>query len=104
MDFVSTAWDLGVRVNLRQAGNRAVGEPGCERGFSLLTSKPGMTWQRRAPTELGVRGRGRGSGSAGRAVSSQSGCALRRSDADFAARRTVETRYIIADIGLVLAF
>ena len=27
-----------------------------------------------------------------------------RSDSDFAARRTLETRYIIADIGLVLAF
>ena len=61
VDFVSTAWDLGVRVNLRQAGIVAVGEPGVRaRLFSLLTSKPGMTWQRRAPTEAGDTRPGQG--------------------------------------------
>jgi len=67
VDFVSTGWDLGGRVNFREAGM----VPWVSLG-GLFALDPGVRHG--------------------------------RSDADFATRGTMRTRYIIADVGLVLTF
>lgn len=105
VEFVSTAWDLGVRVNFRSdgivpwvslgasaalfdaqvgAGNAVIGE-GSDRGWGYEVG---------AGVLVPVRG----------PFAFNPGVRYGRSDAEFATRGTLETRYVIADVGLVLAF
>ena len=105
VDFVSTAWDLGVRVNLRQAGI----VPWVSLGASAALFAAHVETGNDVATEGSDRGWGYEAGAGvlvplGGPFLVNPGVRYGRSDADFAARRTLETRYLIADIGLVLAF
>ena len=105
VDFVSTAWDLGIRVNLRAAG--------IVPWVSLGTSA--ALFDARVDTGSGVqregsdRGWGYEAGAGflipiGGPFVLNPGVRYGRGDVDFASRGTLETRYIITDVGLVLVF
>ena len=105
VDFVSTAWDLGVRVNLRQAGI----VPWVSLGASAALFAAHVETGNDVATEGSDRGWGYEAGVGvlvplGGPFLVNPGVRYGRSDADFAARGTLETRYIVADVGLVLAF
>ena len=105
VDFVSTAWDLGVRLNLRQAGivpwvslgaTAALFDARVETGNDVAREGSDRGWGFEVGAGVLVPLRG--------PFLVNPGVRYGRSDADFAARGTLETRYIIADVGLVLAF
>ena len=105
VDFVSTAWDLGIRVNLRSAG--IVPWVGLGASAALVDARVGTgnTVQR----EDSDRGWGYEAGAGvlipiGGQWALNPGARYGRNDVAFASRGTLETRYFIADLGLVLAF
>ena len=114
VDFVSTAWDLGVRLNLRQEGimpwvslgaTAAVFDAHVETGTGVVTENSD------GPRTSGLHTLGWGyEVGAGALVPLggqffiDPGMRYGRSDVDFASRGTLETRYIVVDLGLVLVF
>ena len=105
VDFVSTAWDLGVRLNLRQEGimpwvslgaTAAVFDAHVETGAGVVTEDSDFGWGYEVGAGALVPLGGR--------FFIDSGMRYGRSDVDFASRGTLETRYIVVDLGLVLAF
>ena len=105
VDFVSTSWDLGVRVNLRQAGivpwvslgaSAALMEAHVETGGGVVREGSDRGWGYEVGAGVLVPVRG--------LLAINPAVRYGRSDVDFASRDTLETRYIIADLGLVLAF
>ena len=105
VNFVSTAWDLGMRVNLREAGI----VPWVSLGATAALFDARVDTGGVVSREDSDRGWGYEAG-AGVLVPVGGPFALNpavrygRSDADFASRGPMETRYIITDISLVLAF
>ena len=105
VDFVSTAWDLGVRLNLRQEGimpwvslgaTAVVFDAHVETGTGVMTEDSDLGW-----------GYEVGAGALvplGGQFFIDPGMRYGRSDVDFASRGTLETRYIVVDLGLVLVF
>jgi hypothetical protein len=104
-DFVSTAWDLGVRVNFREAGmvpwvslggTAALFDAHVDTGggIALEASDRGWGYEVGAGVLVPVTG----------LFALDPGVRYGRSDAGFGTRGTMKTRYIIADVGLVLAF
>ena len=105
VDFVSTAWDLGTRVNFRTAGI----VPWVSLGASAALFDAHVGTGNVVAREGSDRGWGYEVGAGvlvpvGGPFALNPGVRYGRSDADFASRGTLETRYIIADLGLVLAF
>ena len=105
VDFVSTAWDLGMRVHLRAAGivpwvslgaSTALFEARVETGNGLMREGSDRGWGYEAGAGFLIP--------VGRPFALNPGVRYGRSDVDFASRGTLETRHIIADLGLVLAF
>ena len=105
VDFVSTAWDLGVRLNLRQEGimpwvslgaTAAVFDAHVETGTGVVTEDSDLGWGYEVGAGALVPLGGR--------FFIDPGMRYGRSDVDFASRGTLETRYIVVDLGLVLAF
>ncbi len=105
VDFVSTAWDLGVRVNLRRAGivpwvslgaTAAVFDARVDTGDAVVSEGSDLGWGYEAGVGVLVP--------LGGPFLVNPGVRYGRGDVDFASRGTLETRYIVADIGLVLAF
>jgi len=105
VDFVSTAWDLGIRVNLRATGivpwvsvgaSAAIFDARVDTGTGVQreSSERGWGFEAGAGILIPVRG----------PFALNPGVRYGRSDVDFASRGTLETRYFIADLGLVLAF
>ncbi len=105
VDFVSTAWDLGIRVNLRATGivpwvsvgaSAAIFDARVDTGTGVQreSSERGWGFEAGAGVLIPVRG----------PLALNPGVRYGRSDVDFASRGTLETRYFIADLGLVLAF
>ena len=105
VDFVSTSWDLGVRVNFRRAGivpwvslgaTAALFDARVETGGGVVSegSDRGWGYELGAGVLVPVTGR----------LAINPAVRYGRSDVDFASRGTLETRYIIANVGLVLAF
>ena len=105
VDFVSTAWDLGMRVHLRTAGIVPWVSLGTSAALFDARVETGNGLQR----EGSDRGWGYEAGAGflipvGGPFALNPGVRYGRSDVDFASRGTLETRYFIADVGLVLAF
>ena len=105
VDFVSTAWDLGVRVNLRRTGitpwvslgaTAATFAAHVETGGVVTTENSDLGWGYEVGAGVLVP--------VGGLLAINPGVRYGRGDVDFASRGTLETRYIVADIGLVLAF
>jgi hypothetical protein len=105
VDFVSTAWDLGVRVNLREAGivpwvslggTAALFDAHVDTGGAIALEASDRGWGYEAGAGVLVP--------IGGPFALNPGVRYGRSDVDFTGRGTMETRYIIADVGLVLAF
>lgn len=105
VDFVSTAWDLGVRVNFRQEGimpwvslgaSAAVVDAHVDSGSVVLTEASDRGWGYEVGAGVLVPLRG--------PFFINPGVRYGRSDVDFTGRGTLETRYIVVDVGLVLAF
>ncbi len=105
VDFVSTGWDLGVRVNLRQAGIipwvslgavAAILDAHVETGGVVVKESSDLGWGYEVGAGVLVP--------VGGPFLINPGVRYGRSDADFTGRGTLETRYIVADVGLVLAF
>ena len=105
VDFVSTAWDLGVRLNFRAAGivpwvslgaTAAIMEARVDTGGNVVPedSKRGWGYEAGAGVLIPIGG----------PFALNPGVRYGRSDAEFASRGTLETRAIITDLGLVLAF
>ena len=105
VDFISTAWDLGLRVNLRAAGI----VPWVSLGASAALFDARVDTGNGVQREGSDRGWGYEAGAGflipvGGPFALNPGVRYGRSDVDFASRGTLETRYFIADVGLVLAF
>ncbi len=105
VDFVSTAWDLGLRVNLRRTGIA----PWVSLGATAATFAAHVETGGVMTTENSDRGWGYEVGAGvrvpvGGPFAINPGVRYGRSEVDFASRGTLETRYIIADLALVLAF
>ena len=105
VDFVSTAWDLGVRVNFRDAGI----VPWMSLGASAALFDARVDTGGVVVGEGSDRGWGYELGAGvlvpvGGPFALNPGVRYGRSDAAFESRGTLETRYIIVDVGLVLAF
>ena len=105
VDFVSTAWDLGARVNFREAGI----VPWVSLGATAALFDAHVDTGGGVAREASDRGWGYEAGAGvlvpvGGPFALNPGVRYGRSDADFASRGPMETRYIIADVGLVLAF
>ena len=105
VDFVSTAWDLGMRVHLRTAGivpwvslsaSAALFDARVETGNGLQREGSDRGWGYEAGAGFLIP--------VGGPFALNPGVRYGRSDVDFASRGTLETRHIIADVGLVLAF
>jgi len=105
VDFVSTAWDLGMRVNIRTAGI----VPWVSLGASAALFDARVGTGNGVQRESSDRGWGYEAGAGllipvGGPFALNPGVRYGRSDVDFASRGHLETRYFIADVGLVLAF
>jgi hypothetical protein len=103
VDFVSTAWDLGVRLNLRQSGIVPWVGLGASAASNQATTPAGVT-QASAGRSWGYEA---GAGvllPVGGAFALNPGVRYGKNDADFASRGRLETRYIVADVGFVLGF
>ncbi len=105
VDLVSTAWDLGMRVNIRADGIVPWVSLGASAAIFDARVDTGTGVQR----ESSDRGWGYEAGAGflipvGGPFALNPGVRYGRSDVDFASRGTLETRYFIADVGLVLAF
>ena len=105
VDFVSTTWDLGMRVNLRATGIVPWVSVGASAAIFDARVDTGTSVQR----ESSDRGWGFEAGAGvlipvGGPFALNPGVRYGRSDVDFTSRGTLETRYFIADLGLVLAF
>ena len=105
VDFVSTAWDLGVRVNLRERGI----VPWVSLGATAALFDAHVGAGGGVVREASDRGWGYEAGAGflvpvGGPFALNPGVRYGRSDVDFAARGTIKTRYVIADVGFVLAF
>ena len=105
VDLVSTAWDLGMRVNLRADGI----VPWVSLGASAALFDARVDTGNGVQREDSDRGWGYEAGAGflipvGGPFALNPGVRYGRSDVDFASRGTLETRYFIADVGLVLAF
>ena len=105
VDFVSTAWDLGMRVHLRTAGivpwvslsaSTALFDARVETGNGLQREGSDRGWGYEAGAGFLIP--------VGGPFALNPGVRYGRSDVDFASRGTLETRHIIVDLGLVLAF
>jgi hypothetical protein len=105
VDFVSTGWDLGVRVNFRESGivpwvslggTAALFDAHVDTGGSVVTEASDRSWGYEVGAGFVVP--------IGGLFALNPGVRYGRSDADFASRGTMETRHIIADLGLVLGF
>ena len=105
VDFVSTAWDLGLRVNLREAGivpwvslstTAALFDAHVDTGGGFVREASDRGWGYEAGAGVLVP--------VGGPFALNPGVRYGRSDADFASWGPLETRYIIVDVGLVLAF
>ena len=105
VDFVSTAWDLGMRVNLRATGI----VPWVSLGASAALIDARVGTENGVQQESSDRGWGYEAGAGflipvGGPFALNPGVRYGRSDVDFASRGTLETRSFIVDLGLVLAF
>ena len=105
VDFVSTAWDMGIGVNFRTAGI----VPWVSLGVSAALFDAHLGAGNVVAREVSDRGWGYELGAGflipvGGRFALNPGVRYGRTDADFASRSILETRYIIADVGLVLAF
>ncbi len=105
VDFVSTAWDLGVRVNFRSEGivpwvslgaSAALFDARVDTGNAVIREGSDRGWGYEVGAGVLVP--------VGGPFAFNPGVRYGRSDAEFAPRGTLETRYVIADVGLVLAF
>jgi hypothetical protein len=105
VDFVSTAWDLGVRVNLREAGivpwvslgaTAALFDAHVDAGGGVAREASDRSWGYEVGAGVLVP--------LGGPFALNPGVRYGRSDADFASRGRMETRHFIADVGIVLAF
>lgn len=105
VDFVSTAWELGLRVNFREAGI----VPWVSVGASAALFEARVGTGNAVASEDSDRGWGFELGAGvlvpvGGPFALNPGVRYGRSDVAFASRGTLETRYFIANLGLVLAF
>ncbi len=105
VDFVSTSWDLGIRVNLRASGI----VPWVSLGATAALFDARVDTVNGVEREGSERGWGYEVGAGvlvpiGGPFALNPGVRYARSDAEFATRGTLETRAIIVDIGLALAF
>ena len=105
VDFVSTPWDLGVRLNLREAGI----VPWVSLGATSALFDAHVEAGGAAAQEVSDRGWGYEVGAGvlvpvGGPFALNPGARYGRSEVDFASRGLMKTQFIIADIGLVLAF
>ncbi len=105
VDFVSTAWDLGLRLNLRRTGiipwvslgaTAALFDAHVETGSVVAVESSDRGWGYEVAAGFLVP--------LGGVFLINPRARYGRSDADFATRGTLETRYVIADVGLVLVF
>ena len=105
VDFVSTAWDLGIRVNFREAGitpwlglsaSAALFDAHVDTANVVVreASERGWGYEVSAGVLVPIGGQ----------FALSPGVRYGRSDADFDSRGTLETRYLVADLGFVLAF
>lgn len=105
VDFVSTAWDLGIRLNLRAAGIVPWVSLGATAALFDARVDTGNGVQR----ESSDRGWGYEAGAGvlipiGGPFMLNPGIRYGRSDVDFPSRGTLETRHVIADLGFALGF
>ena len=105
VDFVSTSWDLGVRLSLRQGGI----VPWLSLGSSAALYDARVRAGNAVTQETSARGWGYEAGAGvlvpvGGRFALNPGVRYGKNDADFRSRGGLETRYIIADVGLVLGF
>ena len=103
VDFVSTAWDLGVRVNLREEGivpwlslGTSAAVYGAHLGGAVDDESSGRGWGYEVGAGVLIP--------IGGPFLLNPGVRYGRNDADFAPRGRLETRYFVADAGFVLAF
>lgn len=105
VDFASTAWDLGIRVNLRSAGvvpwvslgaTAAIFDARVDTGTGVQREESDRGWGYEAGAGVVIPVAG--------PFAINPGVRYGRSDVDFASRGTLETRHIIADLGFVLGF
>jgi len=105
VDFVSTAWDLGVRFNFREAGIIPWASVGTSAALvNACTATGGATTSESSDGGWGFEV---GAGvvvPVGGPFALNPGVRYGRNDVAFDSRGTLETRYIIADLGLVLTF
>jgi hypothetical protein len=105
VDFVSTGWDLGIRTNLRESGI----VPWLSLGATTATYDAHVNPGDAETLESSDRGWGYEVGAgvivpvAG-AIAFNPGVRYGRNDAEFDSRGKLETRYIVVDVGFVLAF
>jgi hypothetical protein len=105
VDFVSTAWDLGIRVNFRSAGI----VPWVSLGATAALFEARVDTGSGVQPESSDRGWGYEAGAGvlipvGGPFAINPGVRYGRSDVDFTSRGTLETRHVIVDLGLVLGF
>ena len=105
VDFVSTSWDLGIRVNLRSAGivpwvsfgaTAAIFDARVDTGTGVQREESDRGWGYEAGAGVLIPVAG--------PFAINPGVRYGRSDVDFASRGTLETRHIIADLGFVVGF
>jgi hypothetical protein len=105
VDFVSTAWDLGIRVNFRSDGI----VPWVSLGATAALFEARVDTGSGVQPESSDRGWGYEAGAGvlipvGGPFAINPGVRYGRSDVDFTSRGTLETRHVIVDLGLVLGF
>jgi len=103
VDFVSTAWDLGVRVNLREEGivpwlslGTSAAVYDAHLGVAVDRESSDREWGYEVGAGVLIP--------IGGPFLLNPGVRYGRNDADFASLGRLETRYFVADAGFVLAF
>jgi len=105
VDFVSTAWDLGLRLNFGSGGivpwvslggSAALVDAHVDTGGAVVTEGSDRAWGYEVGAGVLVP--------MGGVFAIEPGVRYGRSDPDFATRGELETRYMVVDLALVLTF